>query len=103
MVFVETSVFTRQVLALLDDDELAALQVQLSRAPRSGAVIPGTGGLRKVRWSCQGRGKRGGVRVIYYHFDQRGQIALLLIYDQSAADDMSPVQKRLLRTVVERW
>lgn len=103
MVFVETSVFTRQVLALLDDDELAALQVQLSRAPRSGAVIPGTGGLRKVRWSCQGRGKRGGVRVIYYHFDQRGQIALLLIYDKSAADDMSPVQKRLLRTVVERW
>ena len=103
MVFVETSVFTRQVLALLDDDELAALQVQLSRAPRSGAVIPGTGGLRKVRWSCQGRGKRGGVRVIYYHFDQRGQIALLLIHDKSAADDMSPVQKRLLRTVVERW
>lgn len=103
MVFVETSVFTRQVLALLDDDELAALQVQLSRAPRSGAVIPGTGGLRKVRWSCQGRGKRGGVRVIYYHFDQRGQIAMLLIYDKSAADDMSPVQKRLLRTVVERW
>lgn len=103
MLFVETSVFTRQVLALLDDDDLAALQVQLSRAPRSGAVIPGTGGLRKVRWSCQGRGKRGGVRVIYYHFDQRGQIALLLIYDKAAADDMSPEQKRLLRTVVERW
>ena len=103
MVFVETTVFTRQVLALLDDDELAALQVQLSRAPKSGAVIPGTGGLRKVRWSCHGRGKRGGVRVIYYHFDQRGQIAMLLIYDKSAADDMFPEQKRLLKAIVERW
>lgn len=56
-----------------------------------------------MRWSCKGRGKRGGVRVIYYHFDQRGQIAMLLIYDKSAADDMSPEQKRLLRAIVERW
>lgn len=57
----------------------------------------------KVRWSCRGRGKRGGVRVIYYHFDERSQIGLLLIYDKSVADDLTAEQKRLVRTNVERW
>lgn len=103
MVFVETGVFTQQVLALLTDDELAALQAHLSRAPRAGAVIQGTGGLRKVRWTCRGRGKRGGVRVIYYHFDRRGQIAMLLIYAKTVADDLSHEQKRQLRATIERW
>lgn len=103
VLFVETHVFTRLVQELLSDDELAELQAHLAKRPRAGAVIQGTGGLRKVRWSCRGRGKRGGVRVIYYHFDERGQIGMLLIYDKSVADDLTAEQKRQLRTIVERW
>lgn len=54
-------------------------------------------------WSCRGRGKSGGVRVIYCHFDEQDQIALLLIYDKTETDDLTPDQKKQLRRVIERW
>lgn len=66
MVIIETSIFTRQVQTLLSDEEYRHLQIALVFHPEMGAVVPGSGGLRKVRWSIEGRGKRGGVRVIYY-------------------------------------
>ena len=66
MVFIETSIFTRQVISLLNDDEYRELQIALSLHPEAGAIIPRSGGLRKIRWSMEGRGKRGGVRAIYY-------------------------------------
>jgi len=66
MVIVETSVFTRQVLDLLSDEEYRKLQIELANYPDAGAVIKGSGGLRKMRWKAKGRGKRGGVRVIYH-------------------------------------
>ena len=65
VIFIESAVFTRQVQALLTDDEYAALQGHLALYPKAGAVIQRTGGLRKVRWAS-GRGKRGGVRVITF-------------------------------------
>jgi len=66
MRFVETPIFTKEVLDLLDDDEYRALQLALIFRPEQGAIIPGSGGLRKLRWGVRGRGKRGGLRVIYY-------------------------------------
>ena len=66
MVIIETSVFTRQVQALLDDDDYRRLQTVLVLRPDAGVLIPGGGGLRKISWNIKGRGKRGGVRVIYY-------------------------------------
>jgi mRNA-degrading endonuclease RelE of RelBE toxin-antitoxin system len=66
MQFIETSIFTRQVTSLLTDDEYSQLQVALFTHPEMGSIIPRSGGLRKVRWSMSGRGKRGGVRAIYY-------------------------------------
>jgi hypothetical protein len=66
VVFVETSVFTRAVLETLTDEEYRALQTALIVRPSQGAVKPGTGGLRKMRWGVAGRGKRGGVRAVYY-------------------------------------
>jgi hypothetical protein len=66
MVFIETSIFTRQVMALLDDEEYRALQNTLLLDPEHGALIQGGGGLRKMRHAAQGRGKSGGVRAIYY-------------------------------------
>lgn len=102
MRFVETSVFTRQAVALLDDDALRALQAALVERPDLGAVIPGGGGVRKVRWAGSGRGKRGGVRVIYYWFASEAVIFCLLCYAKNERDDLSRAQLAALRALVER-
>lgn len=68
-----------------------------------GDVIQQTGGLRKVRWSAQGRRKRGGVRIIYYYVTSASQIRLLLIYKKGIQDDLTSDQKRVLRQLNERW
>jgi mRNA-degrading endonuclease RelE of RelBE toxin-antitoxin system len=67
MLFIESPIFTEDVRELLSDEEYSALQQFLAVQPDAGDMISGTGGLRKVRWSTPGRGKRGGARVIYYH------------------------------------
>lgn len=66
MLIKETTVFTRRVTRLLDVESYRLLQVRLAEDPKAGVVIPGTGGLRKIRWGSADTGKRGGVRVIYY-------------------------------------
>ena len=101
MVIVETSVFTRQVLTLLTDEEYRKLQVVLANRPSVGDLIKGSGGLRKVRWSIAGRGKRGGLRVIYYWAVQQEQILMLLAYPKNERDDLTAQQLRVLRTLVE--
>ncbi len=100
-VFFETSVFTRRVIELLSDDEYAELQGVLVASPDVGAVIAGSGGLRKVRWGAHGRGKRSGVRVIYYHLFSRDRFYMLLIYGKNEQDDLSPEQLRMLKKAVE--
>jgi mRNA-degrading endonuclease RelE of RelBE toxin-antitoxin system len=101
MVIVETSVFTRQVLNLLSDDEYRRLQIALVNRPGAGSLIRGSGGLRKIRWSVQGTGKRGGVRIIYYWSVQRDQIVMLFMYPKNVQDDLTPGQLRSLRALVE--
>jgi len=66
MVSIETPIFTRRTQSILEDDEYRLLQAQLIQKPDAGKIIPGSGGLRKLRWSASGHGKRGGIRVIYY-------------------------------------
>jgi hypothetical protein len=100
-VFFETSVFTRRVTELLPDDEYAELQRALAAAPNAGDMIPGSGGLRKLRWGAKGRGKRGGVRVVYFHIINRDQFYMLLIYGKNEQDDLSPDQLRALKRAVE--
>ncbi len=101
MVIVETSVFTRQVVELLGDDEYRELQIALARRPDAGPVIKGSGGLRKARWAVKGRGKSGGVRVIYYWVVEQEQLLMLLIYAKSERDDLTPRQVAILRKIVE--
>jgi hypothetical protein len=101
MVIVETKVFTRQVSTLLTDEEYAALQTTLVLNPASGALIIGSGGLRKIRWRARGRGKRGGTRIIYYWAAQLDQLLMLFIYPKNERDDLSPEQLKMLRTIVE--
>ena len=64
--FIETRLFTKLVLDYMMDDEYSALQIALMTDPEAGPVIPGSGGVRRLRWAAPGRGKRGGYRVIYY-------------------------------------
>lgn len=103
MVFVETPVFTRQVLELLSDEEYAVFQQFLAANPGSGDVIEGTGGLRKVRWKQGGKGKRGGVRAIYYFVDKRNQLMMLAIYKKGIQDDLTAGQRRQLKAIKDRW
>ena len=100
-VFFETSVFTRRVTELMQDDKYAELQRVLVDNPNAGDLIPGSGGLRKIRWAAAGRGKRGGLRVIYYYLVSRDQFYIVLIYDKNEKDDLSPEQMRTLKRAVE--
>ena len=102
MRFIETHVFTRELLELLpDDDDYRALQIALLLRPDAGDLIRGTGGLRKMRFPLPGRGKRGGLRVIYYWDKPRDRIFMLLIYKKSRQEDLTPAQRKILRKVVE--
>lgn len=78
--FIETPLFTRLVSNYLSDDEYSSLQQALAANPESGDLIRGSGGLRKLRWGSLGRGKRGGVRVVYYVRLRAGVIWMLTIY-----------------------
>lgn len=102
MQFIETSIFTRQVTSLLTDDKYSQLQVALFTHPEMGATIPRSGGLRKVRWSMSGRGKRGGVRAIYYWVVAEDQILMLFMYPKNEKDDLTPQQLKVLREIVEK-
>ena len=86
--FVETRLFTKLVHEYLSDDEYGALQQALVANPEAGNVIPGSGGVRKLRWSVAGRGKRGGIRVIYYLRSRQGQIWMLTLYAKNVAENI---------------
>ncbi|HGJ5226288.1 TPA: hypothetical protein ACJXEA_000311 [Legionella pneumophila subsp. fraseri] len=103
MIFIETPIFTEDVKELLSDDEYAKFQEYLADNPLVGDVIQETGGLRKVRWLSQGKGKRSGVRIIYYYVTSTSQIRLLLIYKKGIQDDLTADQKKILRQLNERW
>lgn len=103
MLFIEASVFTKRLPGILDDASYHQFQVHLAAHPLSGDLIAGTGGLRKIRWSGAGRGKRGGVRVIYYYVDEESQIWLLLIYAKNEKQDLSAAEKKVLKQLVEHW
>jgi mRNA-degrading endonuclease RelE of RelBE toxin-antitoxin system len=100
MRFVETPIFTKRLKALLPDDDYRALQVALMLRPEQGPLIKGGGGLRKVRWAPHGKGKRGGVRLIYFWHRGEEVIYMLLAYGKSLQEDLTPEQLRVLARVV---
>jgi hypothetical protein len=99
--FVETPLFTRLVGEYLSDDEYRGLQEALAENPEAGTVIPGSGGVRKIRWGAEGRGKRGGVRVIYFQRVQVALIWMLTIYAKNEAETISARVLRRIRQEIE--
>ena len=101
MTFVETPVFTRRMTAILKYESYRQLQLHLAAYPEAGALIPGGGGLRKLRWSKPGMGKRGGTRIIYYYRGADERFYMLLIYEKSRADNITPDELKVFRKLVE--
>jgi len=101
MVIIETTIFTRQLKSLMRDEEYRKLQAALVNTPTLGPIIRGSGGLRKARWALPGKGKSGGVRVIYYWATAKDQLLMLVVYAKAERDDLSAAQLAVLRKLVE--
>jgi hypothetical protein len=98
---IETPVFTKRIKGLLSDDEYSKLQGALVVNPAAGAVIPGSNGIRKLRWFASGRGKRGGLRIIYYWYARSELIYMLFSYKKSEQDDLTKEQIKILSEYVK--
>ncbi len=101
MVFVEASTFTKLLPGYLDDEAYRQLQAYLMKDPDAGAIIRASGGVRKVRWGARGKGKSGGVRVIYYWITADDQILMLTIYGKGEKEDLSAADLRRIVKLVE--
>ena len=98
MVFIETTTFTKLVYEYLSEEEFAGLQNYLLNRPNAGDVIPGSGGVRKLRWGIERKGKRGGIRVIYYRRVSEGEIWLITLY---AKNEISTISPQILKKIAE--
>lgn len=98
MEFIETSLFTKLVYQYLEDDEYLGLQLYLLHHPESGEVVPGSGGVRKIRWGSRHKGKRGGIRVIYFWKTVDNEIWLLTIY---AKGERESIPAHILKQIAE--
>lgn len=101
MIIIESPRFSKLIADYLSDDEYAALQWGLVIHPELGDIIPQSGGVRKLRWAGSGRGKRGGLRVIYYWRSHRGEIWLLTMYAKNEADNISASILRRIKQEIE--
>jgi hypothetical protein len=99
LTIVETSAFARRAEKLLSAEEHEELIFYLALHPQAGDEIPGTGGVRKVRFAARGKGKSGGVRVIYYFFDEENPLYAIFLYGKNEQANLSPEQKREVATL----
>ena len=95
------AICTRRIQALIADEHYRLLQLDLVAQPDVGKVIPQSGGLRKLRWSLSGQGKRGGIRVIYYLSASRETILMLFVSAKNEQDDLTRQQLKTLRKIRE--
>jgi mRNA-degrading endonuclease RelE of RelBE toxin-antitoxin system len=99
MIFIETSIFTKEIQNLISDDNYRMLQTSLMLRPDAGRLIRGSGGLRKIRWNLPGKGKRCALRIIYY-WNPPDTIFMLFPYKKTEQEDLTPEQLKLLRGMV---
>lgn len=101
MEFIETPLFEKSKEGIFDEDELQRFQLELLENPDAGDLIPKGKGLRKIRWSASGRGKRGGARVIYYWINAENTIFLLLAYKKNRQENLTPKQLKILTDLID--
>ncbi len=101
MEFIEAPLFTKLVYNYMDDTEYSAFQIGLASRPEAGDVVPGSGGVRKIRWSGKGKGKRGGLRIIYYWRKTKNEIWLLTVYAKNEAENIPISVLREIRKEIE--
>ncbi len=99
--FIESAVFERVRAVYLDDDEYAELQQFMVQNPEAGRVVPGSGGVRKLRWKRKGMGKRGGLRVIYFVYYQPYEFWMLTLYAKAKQEDVPGHNLKQLKEVFE--
>ena len=97
------AIFSKRAKKLLTEAEIESLAAYLSQYPEKGVVIPGTGGLRKLRWSLGNQGKRGGSRVIYYYHLPDSVVLLLSAYAKSQQEDLDTAEKKILKSVLAQY
>ncbi len=95
-----TSVYAKRVEKVLRPDERGAMEIHVAENPGIHPVVAGTGGVRKARWGRQGKGKRGGVRVIYFYRSAADVVYFLDIYAKAAKEDLTPADKQQLKELV---
>jgi len=100
--FIETSIFVRQIQRLLSDEEYAALRKHLKDNPNIAPIIQGTGGARKMRWAKKGKGKSGGIRILYLYRGKQGDIFLLLAFAKSDQGNLNKNQKKMIKTLIDK-
>lgn len=103
LIFIESRAFERLREQYLKDSQYRLLQAAILHDPEAGVVIPGTRGLRKLRWGLEGSGKRGGLRVIYYLVTADSRCLLLYLYPKSGQEDLAPDEVRLLMRLVQAY
>lgn len=101
MIIIETSIFTKIIQDLMSDDLYKNLQMFLVSNPAAGDIIQSSGGLRKLRWGLQGKGKRSGIRVIYYWLVDDDQIYMLYAYRKNQQQNLSHEQLKILKQIIE--
>ena len=99
--FIETPFFTKTIERYLDDDDYAKLQAYINEHPETGAIVAGSGGVRKMRWATEGRGKRGGLRVIYYLLRARCQIWMLTVYGKNVRETIAAHLLRQMKEAID--
>ena len=102
IVFIETENFSKELPRYMKDEEFSAFQQFLGKNPSVGNVIPRSGGLRKIRWLGKGKGKRGGLRIIYCYHLANGEIMLMAIYAKNEAEDLTVEQLKILRQEIPK-
>ncbi|MFQ5708500.1 MAG: type II toxin-antitoxin system RelE/ParE family toxin [bacterium] len=98
---IETPIFTEDIDKFLGPNEYRALQLELIETPTKGKLIKGTGGARKLRFAIPGKGKSGGIRIIYY-YQVNERIYLLLVYKKAKQADLTPKQRKTIKSLIER-
>jgi hypothetical protein len=101
MEFIETPTFTKLITTMMPDDAYRLLQEDISKNPQAGDLIPGGGGIRKLRFALPGKGKRGGARLIYYWQISKDKTYMLLAYAKAKQENLEPEQVAILKILVK--